>query len=816
MKKIVTLLVLVMVVVSGLLLVQKLETSLENKEDLMPESVSSSNMKEASFFDVSSEVEGTIPNNPADTPVLFSEIPPGEFRSQLGKLPKGEQHWVLEKLAKNRQLLSDIDSLRVDSGGMFYYVCSFGPDGHERVGVSEKIEGNLLESGGAEESGVLVPISSPPALHSRPGSSKILFLDFNGHVIEGTRWNTTRGVSSWNCLPYDSDGDTGTFSTSELSTITQVWERVSEDFSPFDVDVTTEEPVTWTWTTAHALITPGLDASGVSCPHNGSGGIAYLDVFGDFDYSYNYSGDCYSPVWCRDYDAADAAEVISHELGHNLALSHDGLEDATGTTIDAYYDGHENGSISWGTIMGSSYNDDISQWSKGEYFRANNTADDDLAKISSNLGYRPDDHGDSIGSADAMNTNASGYWVESGVVETTGDLDTFSFEVSSTGQVDISASPYRAASDTWGGNLDISLELYDGVSALIATNNPVLEAGASILTNLPSGIYYLQVKPTGVGNPLVDPPTGYALYASLGQYKISIVPPGGIKAVSNTEGFEHGEFGLWKQSEVDDMDWMSRQESTPSSSTGPSGASVGNYYLYTEASNHNNETAILESGRFNLAASVLPVLIFDYHMYGSDMGSLSVDVYDGTWHSNVWSRTGQQHTSESDSWETAAVDLSNYADQQDVVLRFRGTTGAGYKSDMAIDNLRISVDFDDDGLPDFWELQYFGGFTGAVAAVDVDNDRFNNLDEYISGTVPTDSNSYFKVLGHEISPSTNFVLQWDAVAGRTYRVDWNSDLIYQSFSNISGNLPYPLNSYTDTVERADQQNFYHVEVWLEE
>ena len=48
--------------------------------------------------------------------------------------------------------------------------------------------------------------------------------------------------------------------------------------------------------------------------------------------------------------------------------------------------------------MGTSYGRNVSQWSKGEYYLANNT-EDDLAIISGKITYRPDDRGNTAGTA---------------------------------------------------------------------------------------------------------------------------------------------------------------------------------------------------------------------------------------------------------------------------------------------------------------------------------------------------------------------------------------------------------------------------------
>ena len=51
-------------------------------------------------------------------------------------------------------------------------------------------------------------------------------------------------------------------------------------------------------------------------------------------------------------------------------------------------------------------------------------------------------------------------------------------------------------------------------------------------------------------------------------------------------------------------------------------------------------------------------------------------------------------------------------------------------------------DTDRDGLPNEWEISYFGGFSNALAAANADNDWLNNLQEYIADTAPDDADSY--------------------------------------------------------------------------
>lgn len=139
----------------------------------------------------------------------------------------------------------------------------------------------------------------------------------------------------------------------------------------------------------------------------------------------------------------------------------------------------------------------------------------------------------------------------------------------------------------------------------------------------------------------------------------------------------------------DDIDWRTFQGATPSANTGPStdyvpGTSTGNY-LYLEASSCENKTALLISPCVDLTTFTNPTLLFGYHMYGSGMGSLHIDVYaNGQWNNDVYVRTGSQST----SWLQASVPLMAYQGQV-IILRFRGITGTGGMSDIAIDAVRV-------------------------------------------------------------------------------------------------------------------------------
>jgi hypothetical protein len=77
-------------------------------------------------------------------------------------------------------------------------------------------------------SGTLISKSQVTDLNSYPSSSNVIFLDFNGHTVSGTMWNVT-GPFTCNSSGLSDAG------------ITEVFDRVAEDYRPFNINITTNE-----------------------------------------------------------------------------------------------------------------------------------------------------------------------------------------------------------------------------------------------------------------------------------------------------------------------------------------------------------------------------------------------------------------------------------------------------------------------------------------------------------------------------------------------------------------------------------------------
>jgi hypothetical protein len=354
-------------------------------------------------------------------------------------------------------------------------------------------------------------------------------------------------VSAFEALAFSTDSDRSTYSDSEQLAIRRIWQRVAEDYAPFDVDVTTERPASFNNRTAHALITPRTDANGVSNPSSSGGGVAYVGSFGGSNYGR------YSPAWIYSDnlsgDESFIAEAVSHEIGHNMGLTHDGK-----TGGSDYYGGHGSGETSWGPVMGTGYNRNVSQWSKGEYYQASNTQDD-LATIAGKLSYRADDHSGTAGSATPLVVGSGGIIAvttpetdpanssnaNKGRIERSTDVDVFSFTTGA-GPISLTIATWVVpGGKTRGGNVDLVAELRNAEGTLLVANNAPDRTGAVIQTNLVEGVYYLTVKSAGVGSPTASTPSGYTSYGSIGQYFISgavvpnniILPPGAELEISD-------------------------------------------------------------------------------------------------------------------------------------------------------------------------------------------------------------------------------------------------------------------------------------------
>ena len=319
-------------------------------------------------------------------------------------------------------------------------------------------------------------------LQSQPGVNYTVYLDFDGEVVSDTSWV---------------DGDTINAASSGFNDdeITTIWKIMTEDFRPFNLNVTTNRDV-YEATPLNQRIMCIFTPTDNAAP--GSGGVAYINSFSNTRVD--------NPCWVYSSRANSAGGTGSHEVGHALGLGHDGI--IQGTT---YYSGQG----SWSPIMGGGGRL-LSQWSKGEYDNADNDQDD-LAVIAGDrngFGYKLDDHGNTVTEASELIFNADGQVNASentGIISTTEDKDVFSF-ITAGGEVNFNFEP-----DPLYPNLNIQVRILNAVEEEIEISSPNEDLSANISTSLAGGTYFIEVDGVGEGN-LSD---GFSDYACLGLYSIS-------------------------------------------------------------------------------------------------------------------------------------------------------------------------------------------------------------------------------------------------------------------------------------------------------
>lgn len=448
------------------------------------------------------------------------DLPPGELRKSVERLDSSARAETFRQLNRLAPPRADLDYLRASPDGHLFYVDPPAPPAR-KINEAPPV---------GKQSIVNINPAIAFALHSKPGAPRVVYLNFRGENVSGTQWNLMSGRTVHPMKAYSEDANFAAYTQAELNTIAEVWKRMSEDYAPFNIDVTTQRPAAFGPNVGHVLFSNRVDKNGFPIYPNAVGGVAFVDVWGRPDFK-SLQPALVFPEGVS--GAKNLTEAGSHELGHNLGLSHDGKG------ADGYYVGHGTGNVSWSPIMGVGYYTNVSQWSKGEYPGATQTQDD-IAIIAGKLTLRPDDHGHLSTNATPLALSNTGVVTSStpvtlpgnpaskvnrGVLSTRADMDTFAFTVSNAGTVDLTVSPVWRDSfnvqSLRSANLDIRAMLFrdNGTPSgvLVAQSNPPGDTFARVVANVAPGRYLLRIEGVGAGTLA----TGYTDYGSLGQYFIS-------------------------------------------------------------------------------------------------------------------------------------------------------------------------------------------------------------------------------------------------------------------------------------------------------
>ncbi|MBG6130075.1 chitodextrinase [Aquimarina sp. EL_43] len=246
----------------------------------------------------------------------------------------------------------------------------------------------------------------------------------------------------------------------------------------------------------------------------------------------------------------------------------------------------------------------------------------------------------------------------------------------------------------------------------------------------------------------------------------------GISSFPYSESFESG-IGVWTNATGDDIDWTRDSGGTPSNGTGPASGQDGSFYLYTEASTNvtpagsPNKVALLNSPCIDLTGVTNTSLEFGYHMQGTAMGNMEVlaSTDDGVTYTSIWSKNGSQ----GDVWNQATVALTSYSGSV-IKLQFKATTGSGWSSDIAIDNIKIistTPDTQAPSAPASLAASNIGATTADLSwTASTDNIGVTEYEIFQGGnSIGTSTTTSFNVTGLTASTAYSFTVKAKDAAG---------------------------------------------------
>jgi hypothetical protein len=314
------------------------------------------------------------------------------------------------------------------------------------------------------------PVFAVPVYNSLPTASATIFLDFDGHRVQSAYWN---GGNALNCSP----------SPLNEAQVREIFNRVAEDFRPFDLNVTTDSvrflnaPLD---KRIRIIITP------TSQWKPNVGGISFIT-------SFTWGDDTPAFVFTDrlENNPKYIAECTSHEIGHTIGLYHQSRYNDQCDLTEAYHAGEGTGEVGWAPIMGNSYGKNLTGWNNGSTQYDCSDFQNNLIVITTEngFGFRTDDFIDNIDqSATEMDVKM---FNQEGIITTDEDQDVFRFKLNAKSSIHVEAHPFSVSNEHNGSNLDIMLMLFNEKNELLKTCNPKNNLGVVLDTMLAGGNYYL-------------------------------------------------------------------------------------------------------------------------------------------------------------------------------------------------------------------------------------------------------------------------------------------------------------------------------------
>lgn len=312
-------------------------------------------------------------------------------------------------------------------------------------------------------------------LESKPGSPYVFYLNTTAVMSGSTPLN---GVSK--------------------EQMYRAWQSVADQYSMLNLNVTTNRSV-YDQAKSQSVLRTGIinfinqDGRSYAPLHSfgtTSAGTLFRNPSSGFDYGYGIG------------------MTGAHEVGHQMGMLHDG-----GGTGGEYFEGIP--AFQWGPIMGNywrggSWANQLFTWSKGEYNTANNQEDDlRIMTVEESVPYMSDDNPSSkplLLRANGEINPLDNY----GQIERNTDTDTFSFDLTAPGVVNLRVDPIE-----YLRMLDVQATIYNASNAVVANSNLSVHRSAEFTNlNLPAGSYRVVIKGGAEGTPQ----NGFSAYSSLGWY----------------------------------------------------------------------------------------------------------------------------------------------------------------------------------------------------------------------------------------------------------------------------------------------------------
>ena len=259
------------------------------------------------------------------------------------------------------------------------------------------------------------------------------------------------------------------------------------------------------------------------------------------------------------------------------------------------------------------------------------------------------------------------------------------------------------------------------------------------------------------------------------------------------ETFDSGFSQCWAQETNEDFDWTVDAGGTPSGGTGPSDDFTGGgNYLYTEASSPraSGDVATVYSEIIDISGLTNPGLKFLNHMYGSAIGTLTVDLWDASTGTNlgtVFTHSGDR----GNQWNEEIIALSSNTN----IIQFSitatlglNTSGQTWPGDIAIDEFGVIE------IPSCLSPSNINLTTITAQAVNISWDSTGNETAWNTEIGPTgfsqgsgtiSAHSFANTSINNLNPSTSYDFYVQSYCGNGDFSNWYGPYTFQTLATPS-------------------------------